>query len=644
MFYYHVWVRSEQYRGNDPLTYKYPADLVAGTLVQVPLRELSVEGFVSARVRRPAFPVKAVSAVHELPALPATTVQMARWLQRFYISPVGIVSGQFLPNTIHDQYIKHLRHAETQPVNVPALPPVTAQQADVLKAIDKPDTYLLHGRTGSGKTRIYLELALQTLKEGKSALILCPEIGLTSQLTNIFRAACDSPVIILHSQLTAKEREIAWLEILQSARPIVVIGPRSALFSPIHNLGLIVVDEFHDQAYKQEQPPYYQAVRVASQLRTLCNATLVLGSATPSVTDYFIASQKHKTILRLDALAKPSVQKRHITIVDLKDRSLFPRASHLSLPLVQAMSDSLNRHEQVLLYLNRRGTARVTLCDICGWQALCPHCDLPLTYHGDTFMLQCHICGRSMNPPRNCPTCNNASITFHSFGTKAIVKEVEQLFPEARILRLDTDSKKAERLESQYQTIIDKKVDILVGTQLLTKGLDLPGLSTLGVILADSSLYLPDFTASERTYQLLTQVIGRIGRGHLESHAIIQTYNPASGLLQAAIHDKWADFYKNEIAERRHYSFPPFYSLLKLSCRRKSAKSAEKAAELLKQKLASLNLDIIIEGPAPAFHERTGDHYKWQLVVKSRDRNELLRVINILPAGWGYDIDPQDLL
>lgn len=643
-YYYHVWVRSEQYRGNEPLTYHHTSTLQPGALVEVALRKQKVLGFVTNAVKEPNFATKPITTTLNLPPLPIESLKLATWVQQFYPAPIGIVSQLFLPAALHARYTDQLTQASSTDEPAPTKSPLTAQQQQALATIQTPDTYLIHGRTGSGKTRIYIELAMRAFKNKQSALILCPEIGLTSQIAESFRRVFQNQVIVLHSQLSPKEREIAWLTILTAAQPIVVIGPRSALFSPLRNVGLIVIDEAHDQAYKQEQAPYYHATRVASELRRLHHAALVLGSATPSITDYYLAVEKHKSIIRLDQLAIPRDLERKITIVDLKDREQFSRAAHLSTPLLEAISHSISRHEQVLLYLNRRGTARVTLCNQCGWQALCPNCDLPLTYHGDSFLLRCHVCSFAQPPVTSCPVCNNTSITLRSFGTKAIVDEVQRLFPESRILRLDSDSAKADQMNLQYQNIIAGNVDILIGTQLLTKGLDLPKLGTLGIILADSSLYLPDYTAQERTYQLLTQVVGRIGRGHIHSQAIIQTYNPKSELLQSALQDDWNSFYNTELSERKRYLFPPFCHLLKLSCARATPLSAEKTATSFKSKLMDMKLAIIIEGPSSSFHEKAGGKYRWQLVIKATRRSELLKVITLLPAGWSYDLDPADLL
>jgi primosomal protein N' (replication factor Y) len=644
MHYYEIWVRSGQYRGHEALTYSSATALQIGQLVQVPLRNQTILGFVNASVMQPSFTTKAVTASLPYKPLPPRSIDLANWLANYYPSPIGVLTQQFLPRELPLKRLNELLkdQAATTPDTI-HLPPLTNQQQAALGQITDPGSYVLHGSTGSGKTRLYIELAQRAFQAGQSVLILSPEITLTSQLARIFEETFQQQVIILHSRLTDAERQRAWLTILQTTEPRIIIGPRSALFSPVANLGLIVIDEAHEPAYKQEQAPYYQTTRVAAQLASIHTATLVLGSATPSINDYFIAAAKNRPIIRLNELATRSTALHKTHIVDLRDRSLFSRAPHISNVLIEAIQGSLERNEQSLLYLNRRGTARLTLCEHCGWQSLCPHCDLPLTYHADLHQLLCHVCGYRTPLPVSCPVCHNPSIVLKSIGTKAIVQEISTVFPEARVIRFDTDNQKADRFEQQYEIVQSGGVDILVGTQILAKGLDLPKLSTLGVIAADSSLALPDYTAQERTYQLLNQVLGRVGRGHVDSQAIIQTYSPDSLVLQDALNDNWTDFYERELTERKKYFFPPYCYLLKLTCRRKSDSAAEKAALNLAGQLKRPS--IRIEGPAPAMHQKVDGAYEWQITIKAIRRPVLLEIIKALPtSGWRYDIDPQTLL
>ncbi len=643
MHYYFVWVRSNRYHGSEALTYSSPVRLKTGSIVQVELQKEPVLGVVTGPADTPRFKTKPVVRAYELPPLPLHLLKLLDWLQAYYPAPLGILTQQLLPASFSE---KQLAAAPLRGLPAPRLddlPPLTAEQQTALAAMAERDTYLLHGVTGSGKTRLYLELAARCIADGRSAIVLTPEISLTSQLADNFRQVFGGRVVVMHSQQAPAERQRAWLDCLRATEPLVVIGPRSALFSPLAKPGLIILDEAHEAAYKQEQAPQYQAGRVAATLAQLTPSTLVLGSATPSVSDYYLARQKQKPVITLLKLAKGDSTPATIEMVDRKDFALFDRSPLLSRPLIKALEAALAKGEQGLLYLNRRGTARLVLCENCGWQATCPNCDVPLTYHGDKHQLRCHSCSHHAPVPGSCPECGHASVIFKTAGTKAVVSEVERLFPGARVARFDTDNNRAERFEKQYESIRGGEVDILVGTQLLAKGLDLPKLSTLGIVLADTSLYLPDFSAQERTYQLLSQVLGRIARGHLPGRAVIQTYHRDHPVLRAAIKGDYQAFYEQEIASRQQFLFPPFCYLLKLTARRASLKSAEGAALKLKAAIEG-SYKVRVEGPAPSFYERFQNKYQWQLVVKAKDRSELLKIITQLPAGWSYDLDPMDLL
>lgn len=641
MEYYEVLVRSHRYQSGGPLTYASPQPLLVGSLVRVPLQRAEVMAVVTAKVAKPSFTCKPIAHAYKLPPLPSASLQLLTWLRAYYPAPIGPIMQLFLPPTISADYEAPPSPAiQSQPITL------NADQAAAVETMRDAGSYVLHGRTGSGKTRIYATLAQRSLRAGRSVIVLCPEISLTPQLAQTLESLLGIPPITIHSKLTAKQRRQLWQQALTADGPQVVVGPRSALFTPLADIGLIVVDEAHEPAYKQEQQPYYFTPRVAARLAQLHEAVLVLGSATPAIGDYYLAEQKQRPIIRLHRLAVSTGTPVATTVVDLKDRSLFGTSSYISEPLVHALQATLVRHEQGLLYLNRRGTARLSLCRLCGWQATCPHCDLPLAYHGDMHQLLCHTCGFRTSSPTSCPDCGNTDIVFKSAGTKAILAEAQRLFPEARIMRFDTDNSKAERLEQHYQAIREGKVDILVGTQMLAKGLDLPRLSTLGIIMADSSLAIPDFSAQERTYQLISQVLGRVGRGHTAvAEAFIQTYHPDNPTILAAIQGNWDDFYAGELAERRQFGFPPFRQLLKLSCRRTTSRAAEQAARNLLAELQRQYPQLEIDGPTPAFHEKSAGKFEWQLIVKASQRSQLLSVIAQLPkSGWTYDIDPINLL
>lgn len=643
MYYLEALVAGATFHGDGALTYTSEQELAVGAIVVVPLRNKQVLGVVTQIVTKPNFPVKPIIDAPDLPPLPKQMLDLMNWMKAYYPSPLGIITQQFLPKQLPKKPVD-LPAIKNSPY--PVLPPLTGDQARVVQNIGESGTFLLHGETGTGKTRVYIELAKRSIEAGKSVMVLTPEIGLTSQLANDFRHIFKEKVVVIHSQLTDVTRQRLWTTLLKREEPMVIVGARSALFTPLKHIGLIVIDESHETAYKQDQAPYYHASRVASKLASLHQATLVMGSATPPVTDYFMAEAKHRPILRMEQTASgDGGYEKQVSVIDLRDRSKFTKRPYLSDELIASMKDTLALQEQVLLFLNRRGTARIVFCEQCGWQAVCPHCDLPLVYHGDTHLIRCHSCDYKGACPASCPICHNASVVFKSIGTKAIVDDIVKLFPDAHIMRFDTDNKKHERIEQHYDAVKDGKVDIIIGTQTLSKGLDLPKLGLVGVVIADTSLYFPDFSAQERTYQLLSQVLGRVGRGHRASKAILQTYSPDSPLLQSVLTKDWATFYNKEMEERKTFLFPPFCYLLTLTCRRANQASAQKAAEKLAKDLSSnVRLRILIEGPTPAFHEKAQDKYQWQLVVKAKDRSQLLNVIAMLPSGWSYDIDPMNLL
>lgn len=648
MNFWEIAVADNAYHGHEPLTYSSEEPLKHGSIVRIALRSKPVLGVAIRQVSKPSFKVKPITEHLILPPIPSPHLKLMEWLRSYYPAPYGVITSLFLPSDFPKK-IK-LPDATTpstlEEIDARAakLPFLTADQQQVLKDIPASGSCILHGQTGTGKTRIYIELTRRSFAADKSVIILTPEIGLTSQLSESFKAIFKDNVIVVHSQLSEAARRQLWLQAAAANRPLVIVGPRSALFSPLSNIGLIVVDEAHETAYKQDQSPYYHANRVAAALAGQHQALLVLGSATPLVVDYFLATSRQRPILKMDTVAVQADAERQIKVVDLKDRSLFSRSAYFSQELVSAMKERLSNGEQSLLFLNRRGTARVVFCEDCGWQAACPHCDISLIYHGDTHRMRCHSCSFSSSSPTSCPDCHNASVVFRSVGTKAIVEEAQRIFPEARIKRFDTDNHKDERMDQQYSDVHDGNVDIIVGTQTLAKGLDLPKLTLVGVIIADSSLFFPDFSAGERTYQLLSQVIGRVGRGHLPGQVILQTYNPDNPLLKQVIERDWDGFYKAEIAERSTYMFPPFCYLLKLTCRRAQDKTAQKAASDLATALRSSGRHIIIEGPTPAFQQRVQGKYQWQIIIKSKDRKLLTDIITKLPSGWSHDIDPMNLL
>lgn len=649
MRFYEVFLADSRYRSSEPLTYSSEEKLEPLSVVTVPLQNRMVSGFITGKVTKPSFKTKPVKALQSPTPLPKESLELARWIADYYCTGLSDALRQFAPSKTT---IRRSNTDQTQSITAtPAVQiefdlPLTTDQKRAIKSINdsKSTTLLLHGETGSGKTRVYLELAREALEKSRSVMLLTPEIALTTQLATAVEQLLPYPTFVLHSQLSTARRKQLWFGVLESKEPIVIIGPRSALFAPVKNLGLIVVDEAHEPAYKQEQSPRYYALRVASQLGTISKAKVVLGTATPSVVDYYLAD-KHKSIIRMKSLAiKHDHGLPETEIIDIKDRNNFSRNPYLSNQLIEAMQTHLAAKTQVMIYLNRRGSARLVLCDSCGWQLLCPHCDIPLVYHADKHQARCHICGYSQTPPTQCPKCKNLDIIYRSIGTKALIENIAKLFPGFRVARFDSDNLAGEHINELYERLKNGEIDILVGTQLLAKGFDLPRLGLVGIVSAETSLALPDFTSEERAFQLLYQVMGRVGRGHSRGQVIVQSLDPKNIIVKSALNRDYLSFYKHALRERQAFRFPPYSYLLQLTCRRATLSGAQTAAENLKRKLADLKLPVEIIGPAPSFYARRGKYFYYQLVAKSKGRGHLLKLAKEVPTDWTVDLDPINLL
>ncbi len=647
MHYYEVYLADSHYRSSQPLTYSYDGKLKPLAVVTLPLQKRMVTGFVMREVSKPSFATKPIKTLLSDQSLPKQCLQLAQWLADYYATTLSDALRQFTPVTTTIRRAQPVPPiVDTAAVQIEFNLPLTPDQSQAIKAVlkNKSTTLLLHGDTGTGKTRVYLELAQKVLATGRSVMLLTPEIALTTQLAAAVEQLLPHPTYVLHSQLPAAKRKKLWFKVLEATEPVIIIGPRSALFAPLKNLGLIVVDEAHEPAYKQEQSPRYNALRVASQLGAISGAKVILGTATPSVADYYLAQRK-KAVVRMKTLAIKHSHGDPVTeIIDIKERRNFTRNPYLSNQLIKAMDKELAAKKQVMIYLNRRGSARLILCSSCGWQMLCPHCDLPLVYHGDKHIVRCHICGFSQAPPMQCPKCRNPDIIYRSIGTKALIENIAKLFPRYRLARFDSDNIAGEHINEVYGRLRAGEVDILVGTQLLAKGFDLPRLNLVGIVSAETSLALPDFTSEERAFQLLYQVMGRVGRGHGRGHIIIQSTDSTNIVIKSALKRDWPSFYKQALAERQAFRFPPFAYLLQLTCRRATESGAQQAAENLKKKLAAKKLPVEIIGPAPSFYARRGKYFYYQLVAKSKDRDHLVTLAKEVPADWTVDLDPINLL
>lgn len=624
-------------------TYHSEETLDVGKIVKISLGRRSSFGVIVANTTKPKFPTKPINNVSALPVLPKHLIELQAWMSDYYATPAAKVWQTMLPSVPYTT--RATEPADLSDKIKPSPIKLVPQQVAALKDIQKgaDHNYLLHGITGSGKTQVYIELATQALNEGKSTIVLVPEISLTPQITQTFKAVFGKRVIVTHSRMTPAGRRGLWRAALEATEPVIVIGPRSALFLPVKSLGFIIIDEAHDGSYKQDQSPRYHAPAVAAKLAHLTSAKLILGTATPSVSDLFLAQNHRLKLVNMPDRIYKSERSKPV-IVDLRQKENLGSSWLLSTTLLDALKDTLKRGKQSILFLNRRGSARLLMCKKCGWNATCPNCQIPLTWHADDAHLRCHWCGYEDTPPAACPNCGNLELSFMGSGTKRLEAELAKYLPGARVARLDRDSLDTKNLNQFYDDLKTGKVDVLVGTQMITKGLDLPGVETVGVVLADNMLYMPDFSAGERTFQLLYQVSGRGGRREGSfSNTIIQTYSPDHPAIVAAALSDFEAFMSTEIEERKLLNYPPFVFLLKLSLTKATRPAAQTAAEELAAKLQKLPKVMVI-GPAPSWQETLRGKFHWQIVIKAKDRDHLVKIARDLPTGWVHDLDPLDLL
>lgn len=510
---------------------------------------------------------------------------------------------------------------------------LTDKQRDCLNEIldtiknKEGNKFLIHGVTGSGKTEIYLQLIEDLIKSGKQAIVLVPEISLTPQTVERFVGRFGQKVAVLHSRLSFGERFDEWRRI-KEGKVSIAIGARSAVFAPFDNLGLIIIDEEHENSYKSSMNPKYNAVEVAEKRCELEGASLVLGTATPSIETYYRARSGEIKLLTLsDRINNKKLPA--MNIVDMREELNSGNKSILSVKLYNAIEENLKNNKQTILFLNRRGYSTFISCRKCGYVAKCENCDISLTYHFSENRLKCHYCGMISSPPRICPECGSKYIKYFGSGTQKIEEIIKKLFPYSRTARMDVDT--TSRKGSHARILKNMKngdIDILIGTQMITKGLDFPLVTLVGIIAADTSLNLPDFRSSERTFQLLTQVGGRAGRGNFEGQVIVQTYNPEHFSIQMAKKHDYIQFYNKEILLRKEFGYPPFIDIITIIIygrdENKVSKSSKDVYSKILEKLKEINKGELarnIFGPNPAPLEKLNNNYRWQIIIKSDKKN-----------------------
>lgn len=489
--------------------------------------------------------------------------------------------------------------------------------------------FLLQGITGSGKTEVYLQIIQGALDKGKTAILLVPEISLTPQMTERFIARFGDKVAILHSGLSNGEKYDEWRKV-ERGDAQVVVGARSAIFAPLKNLGVMIIDEEHEAAYKQDSNPRYHAREVAILRARYNQATLVLGSATPSLESRARAGKGVYQHLRLTQRANPLATIPEVQVIDFRDYIGQNETSNFTPPLLEAIQDRLVKKEQVVLMLNRRGYSSFVMCRECGTVDTCPNCDISLTLHMDTKTMNCHYCGFSKDIPQVCPNCKSRSIRYYGTGTQKAYDELAELFPQARILRMDVDTT---RKKGSHQALLDQfgrgEADILLGTQMIAKGLDFPNVTLVGVLNADTALNLPDFRSSERTFQLLTQVAGRAGRAEKAGQVLIQSYNPQHYAIRFAKDQDYEGFYAYEMGIRRQLGYPPYYFTIGITLSHKKEEEVFKRAyEVMNILRSGLSETSPILGPTPKPIARTHNLYHYQILIKYRLEDELGPTLN----------------
>ncbi|MCA0118770.1 primosomal protein N' [Bacillus altitudinis] len=527
---------------------------------------------------------------------------------------------------------------------------LTTEQAEAAKPIhqavsdEKHETFLLHGVTGSGKTEIYLQTIDHVLQKGKEAIVLVPEISLTPQMVQRFKERFGSNVAVLHSGLSTGEKYDEWRKIHRKEVKLVV-GARSAVFAPFENLGMIIIDEEHESSYKQEEMPRYHAKDVAIERAGRHQCPVVLGSATPSLESYARAKKGVYTLLTLKRRVNQQ-QLPHVSLIDMREELRNGNRSMFSEELMLRLKEVLERKEQAVLFLNKRGYSSFVMCRDCGYVEQCPHCEISLTYHRFQKRLKCHYCGHEAPVPAECPECHSEHIRYFGTGTQRVEEELTKVLPEARVIRMDVDTTSRKGAHEKLLTSFgNKEADILLGTQMIAKGLDFPDVTLVGVLSADTSLHIPDFRSSEKTFQLLTQVSGRAGRHEKAGSVIIQSYTPSHYSIELTKQHDYEAFYEQEMLHRRHQSYPPFYFLAMVTVSHeevtKAAHVTDKIVQFLKMNCAP-NTRIL--GPAASPIAKIKDRYRYQCVIKYKRENELASLLRKIQDHYQKEMEQKQLM
>jgi len=655
--YAEVAVEAARGIARESYTYAVPdgMDVVPGHRVTVPFgRRISYGFVVSLGTEEPDVDTKPISTAGSEPLLLPHQVALARLVADHYWLPLIECIRAMLPPRVRGpgttgagastRQRRHSRLLELATGQVSAAErfTLTAEQRAALEVIQANPVTLLHGVIASGKTEVYLAAAERALADGLRVLLLVPEISLTPQLVQRVRARLNAPVALLQSQLTELERAQQWWR-ARRGEAQVVLGSRSAVFAPIPRLGLICLDEEGSAAYKQDRTPRYEAGWVARQLASVTGARLVMGSATPSVATYHEAANDEVAMAKLTRRVRGN--DAEVELVDMRDEAAEGNRQPLSRRLVELVTRTLENEEQTILYLNRRGMATFVMCRDCGRSVQCLGCSVALVQHAEIGGLVCHYCGYSRAMPAVCDFCGSRNIRALGLGTQRLETMARRLWPTARVLRLDSDAARGpDSYFNIWEEFSERRADILVGTQLVTRGLDLPAVTCVGVVDADLPLHFPDYRSAENTFALVAQVAGRAGRDGRPSRVIVQTSNPEHYALRCAAAGDYQGFYEAELPARKAFVFPPYADLAVLTrTDRDDARAAASAREAVESMAAGMLKEgiagIRVMGPSPAFIHKLRGEYRWQVTLKG---DGLERARHLAPRGkdWSYDVDP----
>ncbi|MFT8320884.1 MAG: primosomal protein N' [Bacillus sp. (in: firmicutes)] len=577
------------------------------------------------------------------------SIEQKRLISQLKISTAvikGLVDKGILAEKSVEMYrdpYKEREFARTFPL------PLTKEQQLAIEPIhqsienDTHEVFLLYGVTGSGKTEVYLQSIDKVLKKDQEAIVLVPEIALTPQMVHRFKGRFGDKVAVLHSGLSVGEKYDEWRKI-QRKEVKVVVGARSAIFAPFENLGIIIIDEEHEMTYKQEENPKYHAKDVAIKRGLTHQCPVILGSATPSLESFARAQKEVFTLLTLEKRMNNNPLPE-VEIVDMREELREGNRSMFSRVLLEKLKDRIEKKEQTVLFLNKRGHSSFVMCRDCGYVVKCPHCDISLTYHQYNHQMKCHYCGYEETVPNNCPECSSEHIRYFGTGTQKVEEELAKIMPEASVIRMDVDttSRKGshEKLLKQFQ---EGNADILLGTQMIAKGLDFPRITLVGVLSADTMLHLPDFRSSEKTFQLLTQVSGRAGRHELEGEVIFQTYTPEHYSIELASHQNYDVFYQSEMMIRKNHAYPPYYyiTLITVSHEQlmKVVSVTEQISQVVRQKLSP---KTVVLGPVASPISRIKNRYRYQCLIKYKQEPNLKKVLKTVLDHYQGEISTNGL-